>query len=79
VRYQYITTMMLNEVRKQYRRAEKQAEVIKAQEQKIDSQQHEIDDLKHQLQVQSATMQERLTRLEGLVRTQVQTVAEAKP
>ena len=36
VRYQYIATMLLNEVQKQYHRAEAQAEVIKAQQQKID-------------------------------------------
>jgi trimeric autotransporter adhesin len=36
VRYQYIATMLLNEVQKQYCRAETQAEVIEAQEQKID-------------------------------------------
>jgi trimeric autotransporter adhesin len=35
VRYQYLTTMLLNEVQKQYRRAEAQAKVITAQEQKI--------------------------------------------
>jgi trimeric autotransporter adhesin len=36
VRYQYIAIMLLNEVQKQYRRAETQAEIIKEQEQKID-------------------------------------------
>ena len=36
VRYQYITTMLLNEVQKQYHRAAAQADIIKAQEQKID-------------------------------------------
>jgi hypothetical protein len=36
VRYQYITTMLLNEVQKQYRRAEAEATIITAQEQKID-------------------------------------------
>ena len=36
VRYQYLATMLLNEVQKQYHRAETQAEVIKAQEEKID-------------------------------------------
>ena len=71
VRYQYITTMLLNEVQKQYRRAEKQAEQITAQQQ-------EIDGLKQQLQVQNATLQERLSRLEGLVRAQVQTVAQER-
>ena len=36
VRYQYLTSMLLNEAQKQYHRAEAQAEVIKAQEQRID-------------------------------------------
>ena len=36
VRYQYITTMLLNEVQKQYHRAEAETKVITAQEQKID-------------------------------------------
>jgi hypothetical protein len=36
VRYQYITTMLLNEVQKQYHRAEAEAIVITAQEQRID-------------------------------------------
>ena len=35
VKYQYLTTMLLNEVQKQYRRAEAEAEVIKSQEQRI--------------------------------------------
>jgi hypothetical protein len=35
VKYQYLTSMLLNEVQKQYRRAEDEAEVIKFQEQKI--------------------------------------------
>ena len=64
VRYQYITTMLLNEVQKQYHRAEAQAEVNKAQEQ-------EIAGLKQQLQVQNATLQERLSRVEALVRVEL--------
>jgi serine/threonine protein kinase/dipeptidyl aminopeptidase/acylaminoacyl peptidase len=37
VKYQYLTTMLLNEVQKQYRRAEAEAaEVIRSQEQKIE-------------------------------------------
>ncbi len=63
VRYQYITTMLLNEVQKQYHRAETQTELIKAQQQ-------EIDGLKQQLQVQNATLQERLSRLEALARVE---------
>jgi len=35
VKYQYLTTMLLNEVQKQYRRAEAEADVIKTQEQRI--------------------------------------------
>lgn len=36
VRYQYVSTMLLNEVQKQYHRAEAEATVIQSQEQKID-------------------------------------------
>jgi hypothetical protein len=51
VRYQYLTTMLLNEVQKQYRRAETEAKVIEELEQ-------------------------RLSRLEKLVGSQLQTVAQ---
>jgi hypothetical protein len=64
VRYQYLATMLLNEVQKQYHRTEAQAELIKAQQQ-------EIEDLKQQLQVQNATLQQRLSRLEALTRVEV--------
>jgi hypothetical protein len=37
VKYQYLTTMLLSEVQKQYHRAEAEAEVIKSQEQKIEA------------------------------------------
>jgi hypothetical protein len=63
VRYQYIATMLLNEVQKQYHRAEAQADLIKAQQQ-------EIDGLKQQLQVQNATLEERLSRLEALAQVE---------
>ena len=36
VKYQYLTSMLLNEVQKQYRRADAEAEVIKSQEQRIE-------------------------------------------
>jgi hypothetical protein len=62
VRYQYLSTMLLNEAQKQYRRAEAQAEVIKTQEQKIDSQQSQIEE-----------MQQRLSRLEAFVGTRTNT------
>jgi len=60
VRYQYITTMLLNEVQKQYHRAEAEAKVITAQEEKIEQ------------------LEQRLSRLEGLVRAKVQTVAQER-
>jgi hypothetical protein len=63
VRYQYLTTMLLNEVQKQYHRAESQAKLITAQQQ-------EIEGLRQQLQVQNATLQERLARLESVVGNQ---------
>ena len=61
VRYQYLASMLLNEVQKEYRRVENQAEVIKGQ-------QHEIESLKQELQLQNASLQERLSRLERAVR-----------
>src|SRR5215469_15935000 len=64
VRYQYLASMLLNEVQKQYRRAEAQDGLIK-------DQQREIESLKRQLQVQSASVEERLSRLESQAETQV--------
>jgi hypothetical protein len=64
VRYQFITTMLLNEVQKQVHRAEAQAELIKAQQQ-------EIEGLKQQVRTQNATLQQRLSRLEALARVEV--------
>ncbi|MGA2372771.1 MAG: tail fiber domain-containing protein [Candidatus Korobacteraceae bacterium] len=74
VRYQYITTMLLNEVQKQYRRAEHQSEIVATQQAQIKAQQQEIESLKQQLQMQNAAVQERLSRLEKVVGTQ--TVAQ---
>jgi trimeric autotransporter adhesin len=69
VRYQYLAPMLLNEMQKQYHRAEAQAKVINAQGQEIES-------LRQQLQVQNATLQERLARLERVVSNQARTVAQ---
>jgi hypothetical protein len=60
VRYQYLTTMLLNEAQKQYRRAQAEAKVITMQEEKIEQ------------------LEQRLSRLEGLVRAQVQTIAQGR-
>ena len=72
VRYQYLAPMLLNEVQKQYRRAEQQSEIVTAQQAQIIAQQHEIEGLRQQLQLQNATLQERLSKLESYVATQTQ-------
>jgi trimeric autotransporter adhesin len=66
VRYQYLTTMLLNEVQKQHRQAEAQAAQIAAQQQEIES-------LKQRLQVQHAALQQRLSQLEALAPVEVAT------
>jgi hypothetical protein len=66
VRYQYIATMLLNEVQKMYRHAEDQTALIEAQQQSIEG-------LKQQLQLQNATLQERLSRLEAVTRVEMAT------
>lgn len=78
VRYQYLSTMLLNELQKQYRRAEEQTKIVETQQGRIASQQRqvvaqqqEIENLRQQLQLQNATLQERLSRLEKLVETQI--------
>ena len=78
VKYQYLPTMLLNEMQKQYHRAEAQAEVINTQQQEIKTQaevmkaqQQEIDGLRAQLRVQNAAFQERLSRLESMVGRQI--------
>lgn len=81
VRYQYLSTMLLNELQKQYHRAEEQTKIVETQQGRIESQQRqvaaqqqEIESLRQQLQLQNATLQDRLSRLEKLVETQ--TVAQ---
>jgi len=49
VRYQYLNTMLLNEVQKQYRRAEAEAGVIATQQQEIKTQAEKIGDLEQRL------------------------------
>lgn len=75
VRYQYLSTMLLNEVQKQYRRAEAQSNLVAAQQAQIKAQQQQIEGLRQQLQLQNASLQERLSQLEKLVRNQSQAVA----
>lgn len=58
VRYQYLSTMLLNEAQKQYRRAEQQAEVIKTQEKKIDQLEQRLSRLETMMATQASAAQE---------------------
>jgi len=75
VRYQYLSTMLLNEVQKQYRRAAGEAEVITRQEDQIEAQQRQI----HSLQKQNEDFQQRLSRLEKLAGAQANIAGDATP
>jgi hypothetical protein len=86
VRYQYLASMLLNEVQKQYHRVQRQSEVMETQQQEIKSQQQEIERLKLQLQqqnaalqLQSASLEEHLTKLESYVEMQMKTASDVQP
>ncbi|HEY4932969.1 MAG TPA: tail fiber domain-containing protein [Terriglobales bacterium] len=79
VKYQLLTPMLLNELQKQHAVVSAQQQQLETQGQKMLAQQHEIEGLKSQLQLQNAAFQERLSRLESLVTTQMQTAAADKP
>jgi hypothetical protein len=76
VRYQCLSTMLLNEAQKQYRRVEEESKMVAMQQAEIKSQQQEIEALRRALQLQNAAMQERLSRLEKLVDSQMQSIAQ---
>jgi hypothetical protein len=76
VRYQYLSTMLLNEFQKQYQRAEQQAATVASQQAKIEGQQREIDSLRQQLQLKDASVEERLSRLEKQLASQSQAIAQ---
>jgi chromosome segregation ATPase len=70
--------MLLNEVQKQYRRAEAEAKVITEQEVKIEAQERQMESLQTEMQQQREELQQRVTRLESLIRTAVKT-SQAPP
>jgi hypothetical protein len=49
VRYQFLSSMLLNEVQKQYHRSREEAEILRVQQEKIDRQQQEISELRERL------------------------------
>jgi len=57
VKYQYLSTMLLNEVQKQYRRAEAEAKVITEQEEKTEAQQRQMESLQTQMRQQREELQ----------------------
>ena len=86
VKYQLLAPMLLNELQKQHKvvaaqqdELQTQLQQIKAQQQQMQAQRHEIDGLKLQLQQQNALLQERLTRLESYVATQMKTASDNPP
>jgi len=85
VRYQYLASMLLNEFQKQYHHAEEQGQLIESQQKQIEGQRsqieaqrseiaaqsQQIENLKQELQLQNASLRDRLSKLESLVRTEV--------
>jgi hypothetical protein len=57
VRYQYLSTMLLNEVQKQYRRAEAEATTIKSQEGKINDLEQRLERLERLVGAQASIVQ----------------------
>jgi hypothetical protein len=79
VKYQLLAPMLLNELQKQHTVVTAQQDELQTQLQQIKTQQHEIDGLKRQLQQQNASLQERLTKLESYVATQMKTASDNPP
>ena len=79
VKYQMLTPMLLNELQKEHAVVMAQQDDLQTQLQQIKAQRQEIDGLKRQLQLQNASLQERLQKLESYVETQMKTAAENPP
>jgi hypothetical protein len=79
VKYQVLAPMLLNELQKQHAVVAAQQEELQTQIQQITAQRQEIDGLKRQLQLQNASLQERLSKLESYVETQMKTASDVQP
>jgi hypothetical protein len=79
VKYQLLAPMLLNELQKEHSVVMAQQEQLQTQLQRIDAQRQEIDGLKRQLQLQNASLQERLSKLESYVETQIKTASDTAP
>ena len=76
VKYLLLAPMLLNELQKQHKVVTAQQDELQTQLQQIKAQRHEIDGLKLQLQQQNASLQERLSKLESYVATQMKTASD---
>ena len=72
VKYQLLAPMLLNELQKEHAVVMSQQDELQTQLQQIKAQRQEIDGLKHELQLQNASLQVRLSKLESYVATQTQ-------
>ena len=72
VKYQLLAPMLLNELQKEHTVVMAQQDELQTQLQQIKAQSQEIDGLKHELQLQNASLQERLSKLESYVAAQTQ-------
>ena len=90
VKYQLLAPMLLNELQKQHAvvaaqqdELQTQLQQIKTQQQRMQALWQEIDGLKLQLQLQqqqqNTSLQERLTKLESYVATQMKTASDNPP
>jgi hypothetical protein len=86
VKYQLLAPLLLNELQKEHTvvmaqqdELQTQLQQIKAQQQQMQAQRHEIDGLKLQLQQQNVSLQERLSKLESYVATQMKTASDNPP
>ena len=79
VKYQLLAPMLLNELQKQHAVVMSQQEQLQTQLQQIKAQRQEIEGLKHDLQLQNASLQHRLQRLESYVETQMKTASDVHP
>ncbi len=79
VKYQLLAPMLLNELQKEHTVVMAQQDELQTQLQQIKAQRQEIDGLKHELQLQNASLQERLSKLESYVATQVKTASDIQP
>jgi len=79
LRYQMLAPMLLNELQKEHAVVMAQQEELQSQLQQIKLQREQIDNLDHQMQLQTASLQERLEKLESAIAPQLQTASSTQP